>query len=47
VSGRPKAHLVNSGLATRLLRLAPAKLATLDPAALAEFGNPLEAVVVG
>jgi uncharacterized protein len=35
------------GLAARLLRLTPAKLAGLDPAALAEFGNLLETFVVG
>jgi predicted AAA+ superfamily ATPase len=47
VSVRPKVHLVDSGLAARLLRLTPARLATLDPAALTEFGNLLETFVVG
>lgn len=47
VSVRPKVHLVDSGLAARLLRLTPAKLATLDPAALTDFGNLLETFVVG
>jgi uncharacterized protein len=47
VSARPKVHLVDSGLAARLLRLTPAKLATLDPAALTEFGNLLETFAVG
>lgn len=47
VSVRPKVHLVDSGLAARLLRLTPVKLATLDPAALTEFGNLLETFVVG
>lgn len=47
VSARPKVHLVDSGLAARVLRLTPAKLATLDPAALTEFGNLLETFVVG
>jgi uncharacterized protein len=47
VSSRPKVHLVDSGLAARLLRLTPAKLATLDPAALTEFGNLLETFAVG
>ncbi|MDQ1293990.1 MAG: uncharacterized protein QG608_1873 [Actinomycetota bacterium] len=47
VSVRPKVHLVDSGLAARLLRLTPAKLATVDPAALTEFGNLLETFVVG
>ena len=31
VSVRPKVHVVDSGLAARLLRITPAKLATLDP----------------
>lgn len=47
VSVRPKVHLVDSGLAARVLRLTPAKLAALDPAALSEFGNLLETFVVG
>ena len=47
VSARPKVHLVDSGLAARQLRLTPAKLATLDPAALTEFGNLLETFAVG
>jgi predicted AAA+ superfamily ATPase len=47
VSVRPKVHLVDSGLAARLLRLTPTKLATLDPTALTEFGNLLETFVVG
>lgn len=47
VSARPKAHVVDSGLAARLLRLTPAKLGSLDPAPLTEFGNLLETFVVG
>ncbi|MGL5860769.1 MAG: ATP-binding protein [Phycicoccus sp.] len=47
VSVRPKVHLVDSGLAARLLRITPAKLATAEPAALSEFGNLLETFVVG
>ncbi|MFT4166375.1 MAG: ATP-binding protein [Microlunatus sp.] len=47
VSARPKVHVVDSGLAARLLRLNPAKLALLDPSALTEFGNLLETFVVG
>ena len=47
VSVRPKVHLVDSGLAARLLCLTPAKLAGLDPVALTEFGNLLEIFVVG
>lgn len=47
VSARPKVHLVDSGLAARVLRLTPAKLATLEPAALSEFGHLLETFAVG
>jgi predicted AAA+ superfamily ATPase len=43
----PKIHVVDSGLAARLLRLGPTKLASLDPTALTEFGNLLETFVVG
>ncbi|GAA4348695.1 hypothetical protein GCM10023145_09360 [Angustibacter luteus] len=43
----PKVHMVDSGLAARLLRLTPDKLASLDPTALTEFGNLLETFVVG
>ena len=44
---QPKIHVVDAGLAARLLRLSPAKLARLDPTALTEFGNLLETFVVG
>jgi predicted AAA+ superfamily ATPase len=47
VSVKPKVHLVDSGLAARLLRLTPDKLTGLDPASLAEFGHLLETFVVG
>jgi predicted AAA+ superfamily ATPase len=47
VSARPKVHVVDSGLAARLLRLTPDKLAALDPAALSDFGHLLETFVVG
>jgi predicted AAA+ superfamily ATPase len=43
----PKIHVVDSGLAARLLRVSPAKLASLDPTALTEFGHLLETFVVG
>lgn len=43
----PKVHLVDSGLAARLLRLSPAKLAQLDPASLTEFGHLLETFAIG
>ena len=47
VNAKPKAHVVDSGLAARLLRLNPDKLAALDPAALTDFGHLLETFVVG
>lgn len=43
----PKLHVVDSGLAARLLRVTPAKLARLEPSVLTEFGNLLETFVVG
>jgi predicted AAA+ superfamily ATPase len=43
----PKVHVIDSGVAARLMRVSPAKLATLDPTALAEFGHLLETFVVG
>jgi uncharacterized protein len=43
----PKIHVVDSGLAARLMRVTPAKLGTLDSTALSEFGNLLETFVVG
>ena len=46
-TGSPKAHMVDSGLAARLLRIGPEKLASLDPATLTEFGHLLETFVVG
>jgi hypothetical protein len=46
VSANPKVHLVDSGVAARLLRLNPAKLATRNQSALTEFGNLLETFVV-
>lgn len=47
VNARPKAHIVDSGLAARLLRVTPARLSSLDPATLTEFGHLLETFVVG
>lgn len=41
----PKIHMIDSGLAARLLRCSEAKLATLEPAALSEFGHLLETFV--
>jgi uncharacterized protein len=46
-SATPKVHVIDSGVAARLMRVTPAKLATLDPTALAEFGHLLETFVVG
>ncbi len=43
----PKVHLVDSGVAARLLRLSSDRLASLQPAALTEFGHLLETFVVG
>lgn len=47
VSAKPKIHLVDTGLAARLLRMTPHKLAGLDPATLTDFGHLLETFVVG
>lgn len=44
---RPKIHVVDSGVAARLLRLTPEKLARRDPAALTELGHLLETFAVG
>ncbi|MCO5309495.1 MAG: ATP-binding protein [Austwickia sp.] len=46
VNVKPKVHVVDSGLAARLLRLTPDKLAGFDPASLADFGHVLETFVV-
>ena len=43
----PKVHLLDSGLAARLLRLTPDKLARRDPTSLTELGHLLETFVVG
>lgn len=43
----PKVHVIDSGVAARLMRVTPAKLTTLDATALAEFGHLLETFVVG
>lgn len=44
---QPKVHVVDSGLAAWLLGSSAAKLATLDPTHLTEFGHLLETFVVG
>lgn len=46
-AGKAKVHVVDSGIAARLLRLTPARMATLEPSALSEFGHLLETFVVG
>jgi predicted AAA+ superfamily ATPase len=43
----PKIHLVDSGIAARVMRLTGERLSRLDPAALTEFGHLLETFVVG
>lgn len=43
----PKLHIVDSGLAARLLRLTVSRLARPDAAALQQFGHLLETFVVG
>jgi predicted AAA+ superfamily ATPase len=43
----PKVHLVDSGLAARLLALTPEKLARRDPPSMSQFGHLLETFVVG
>jgi uncharacterized protein len=46
-AGAPKIHVVDAGLAARLLRLAPERLARRDPTSLSQFGHLLETFVVG
>ncbi len=46
-SATPKVHIVDSGLAARLLGVSEAKLATLDPTTQSEFGHLLKTFVVG
>ncbi len=43
----PKVHVVDAGLAARLLQLTPEKLARRDAASLSQFGHLLETFVVG
>lgn len=42
----PKIHVVDSGVAARLLRLTPEKLSLLDPTSLTQFGHLLETFAV-
>ncbi len=46
-SKAPKAHVLDSAVAARLLRLTADKLAAADPSSLAELGHLLETFVVG
>ena len=46
-SAAPKLHVLDSGLAARLLRLTVDKLARRDPSALSELGHLLETFAVG
>ena len=46
-TAKPKLHLLDSGVAARLLRLSSDKLAQRDPTALTELGHLLETFVVG
>lgn len=43
----PKIHVVDSGLAARLLRLGPERLGTRDATSMQQFGHLLETFVVG
>ena len=47
VNAKPKVHVVDSGLAARLLRLTPDRLTGIDPTSLTDFGYLLETFVVG
>jgi len=46
-TSKPKIHVVDSGVAARLLRLTPKRLSSRDPAAMTELGHLLETFVVG
>lgn len=46
-AARPKVHMVDSGVAARLLRLTPKKLNRREPSALTELGHLVETFVVG
>jgi len=45
-SSKPKVHVLDSGVAARLLRLTPEKLARLEPTSLQQFGHLLETFAV-
>lgn len=46
-AAKPKIHVVDSGVAARLLRVVPQTISELDPTVLSEFGNLLESFVIG
>ncbi len=46
-SATPKVHVLDSGVAARLLGVTPERLARHDPAALTDFGHLFETFVVG
>jgi uncharacterized protein len=46
-SSRPKVHFVDSGVAGRMLRITPERLAAANPQAMTEFGHLLETFCVG
>ena len=46
-TGAPKIHVVDSGLAARMMRVSPTRLASLDPTIATEFGHLVETFVVG
>lgn len=46
-AAQPKVHVVDAGLAARLLRVTPQKLARREPSALQQFGHLLETFVIG
>lgn len=46
-TSKPKVHVLDSGVAARLLRLTPDRLAGRDPAALTELGHLLETFIIG
>ena len=46
-TSKPKIHVIDSGVAARLLRLTPERLAGRDATAMTEFGHLLETFVVG
>jgi predicted AAA+ superfamily ATPase len=47
VAKAPKVHVVDSGVAARVMRLTHDKLARRDPASISQFGHLLETFVVG